>query len=293
VIDSYDLVHAYAAHARANSGTLREYSQAVDGSIHGEGTSGDGRRFWRVNVLAADGQRECICARAVINAAGLHADGINRAFLNDSSFDIMPRMGEFAVLAGSSLQVPLKHIILPFPSQRTKGVLLTPTLSGHVLIGPTAVDVAERDARAARCDESTAQHLIQFAREKLRVRSCETVVSTYAGLRPATQHQDYVIRAHADKLWVTVAGIRSTGVSASLGIAEYTVQLLQSVLGPLQVSLCSVPCRPPPQSHPSWLTPFPPEKARYFPTANTHIWLFLPGCGHTSAPSCAAAACWR
>ena len=115
-------------------------------------------------------------------------------------------------------------------------MLLTPTLSGHLLIGPTAVDVSDRDARTARCDDATALHLLKFARQSLKLDSRESVAATYAGLRPATQHQDYVMQAHADELWVTVAGIRSTGVSASLGIAEHTVQLLQRILGPLQVS---------------------------------------------------------
>jgi glycerol-3-phosphate dehydrogenase len=236
VIDSYNLVHAYAAHAKANGGIIRENCQAVDGAFQEDDACEDeSKRYWRVNVVDADGRCDCICARSVINAAGLHGDSVDQAFLNHSSFKIIPRQGGFVVLHGSCLETPLKHIILPFPNQRTKGVLLTPTLSSHVLVGPTAVDVSERDARAARCDDSTSQTLLAFAREKLKL-SSETIVTTYAGLRPATQHQDYVIEAHAGKNWVTVAGIRSTGVSASLGIAEYTVQLLQRSVVPLQVT---------------------------------------------------------
>jgi glycerol-3-phosphate dehydrogenase len=162
-----------------------------------------------VNVRDADGRCNSICARVVINAAGLHGDSVDRAFLNRVSFKINPRKGEFVVLHGSSLEVPLKHIILPFPSERSKGVLLTPTLSSHLLIGPTAVDVSERLPRAAQCDESSAQRLLSFAREKLKLIGRASVVTTYAGLRPATEHQDYVIEAHADQCWVTVAGIRS------------------------------------------------------------------------------------
>ena len=188
----------------------------------------------------ADGRRDCIRARVVINAAGLHGDEVDQAFLNSTSFKIIPRKGDFVVLSGSSLEVPLKHIILPFPSQRTKGVLLTPTLSNHVLIGPTAVDVCQRHPRAAECDESTARKLLTFAREKLKVLIRTSVVATYAGLRPATEHQDYVIHAHTDRHWVTVAGIRSTGVSASLGIAEYTLLQLHRIIGPLQVSFSAV-----------------------------------------------------
>jgi hypothetical protein len=132
--------------------------------------------------------------------------------------------------------------------------LLTPTLSNHVLVGPSAVDVTERDARAAQCDSDTAQNLLAFAREKLKLNG-ERVVTTYAGLRPATQFQDYVIQAHAEKQWVTVAGIRSTGVSASLGIAEYTVQQLERILAPLHVSFPQLHSRLLPPPLPLFLLP--------------------------------------
>ncbi len=206
VVDSYNLVHAYAAQARANGGVIRENCQATDGAFQAEGSAG--HSHWRVNLQGADGRRDCICARAVINCAGLHGDSVEHAFLNHASFKIIPRKGDFVVLNGCSLQVPLNHIILPMPNQRTKGVLLTPTLSGHFLIGPTAVDISDREPRSAQCDEPAARHLLTFAREKLKLGS-ESVVTTYAGLRPATQQQDYVIQARSDKNWVTVAGIRS------------------------------------------------------------------------------------
>ena len=284
VIDSYDLVHAYAAHARANGGVVREHCQAVGGLIV---QGREGERHWRVNVQDADGQCDCICARAVINAAGLHGDSVDQAFLNRVSFHIIPRKGEFVVLRGCSLQHPLRHIILPFPSQRTKGVLLTPTLSGHLLIGPTAVDVSDRDARTARCDDATALHLLKFARQSLKLDSRESVAATYAGLRPATQHQDYVMQAHADELWVTVAGIRSTGVSASLGIAEHTVQLLQRILGPLQVSSSVVHCRSlvRPCHFFSSFTLNSSAKARDAPCTNPRRWLHaLPSSGSAPPP---------
>ena len=280
VIDSYDLVHAYVAHARANGGVIRENCLAVGGTVTDEG-----QRHWRVHVQDLNGQCDCICARAVINAAGLHGDSVDQSFLKSVSFNIIPRKGEFVVLKGCSLQHPLRHIVLPFPSQRTKGVLLTPTLSGDLLIGPTAVDVSERDARAARCDDSASVHLLKFARQKLKLVS-ESMATTYAGLRPATQHQDYVIEAHDDRLWVTVAGIRSTGVSASLGIAEYTVQLLQRILGPLQVSsavaaacLARTPC------HSSSFNLNSSAEACDAPFTNPRRWLHTLPSGSRTSPS--------
>uniref|UniRef100_A0A7S4K3F8 FAD dependent oxidoreductase domain-containing protein n=3 Tax=Guillardia theta TaxID=55529 RepID=A0A7S4K3F8_GUITH len=53
------------------------------------------------------------------------------------------------------------------------------------------------------------------------------VAGSYAGLRPATEFRDYQIKGSEDENWITVAGIRSTGVSASLGIGQYVVSLLK------------------------------------------------------------------
>ena len=67
MIDSYNLVHAYAAHAKANGGVIRENCQAVDGAFQEDGASEDeSKRHWRVNVQDADGRRDCICARSDI-----------------------------------------------------------------------------------------------------------------------------------------------------------------------------------------------------------------------------------
>ena len=57
------------------------------------------------------------------------------------------------------------------------------------------------------------------------------VVGTYAGLRPSTEHRDYQIRASAEHQWITVAGIRSTGLTASSGIGEYVGELYEGLVG--------------------------------------------------------------
>ena len=90
-------------------------------------------------------------------------------------------------------------------------------------MGPTAVEQSDR--HFACVAPETVEQLRQMAVSKIPELADLAVVGTYAGLRPATQHRDYQIKAHHSKSWITVAGIRSTGLSASLGIAGYVAAL--------------------------------------------------------------------
>ena len=161
-------------------------------------------------------------ARWVVNAAGLGSDTVDRMFGGDT-FTIRPRRGELIVF--DKLARPLlRSILLPVPTARTKGVLVAPTVYGNVLLGPTAEDVPDR-AEVATTD-SGLRCLLAAGRRILPGLAEEEVTSTYAGLRAATEHSDYQIYADAARRYACAGGIRSTGLSASMGIAEHVVALL-------------------------------------------------------------------
>ena len=157
--------------------------------------------------------------RWVVNAAGLGSDTIDRMFGGDG-FAIKPRRGELIVFDKLARNL-LRSILLPVPTARTKGVLVAPTVYGNVLLGPTAEDVADRTDTATTASGLGA--LVAAGRRILPGLAEEEVTATYAGLRAATEHSDYQIYVDAKRRYACVAGIRSTGLSASLGIAEYVV----------------------------------------------------------------------
>ena len=115
----------------------------------------------------------------------------------------------------------IRSILLPVPTARTKGVLVAPTVYGNVLVGPTAEDVADRGDTATTA--AGLGSLVAAGRRILPGLAAEEVTSTYAGLRAATGHPDYQIRVDAERRYACAGGIRSTGLSASLGIAEHVV----------------------------------------------------------------------
>ncbi|HLO14057.1 MAG TPA: FAD-dependent oxidoreductase [Anaerolineales bacterium] len=168
-------------------------------------------------------EKESIQARWVINAAGLFSDEINDHF-GYKNFKVTPRRGELIVY--DKLARPLvNHVLLPVPTAITKGVLISPTVYGNVLLGPTAEDLP--DKTATNTSMNGLQSLLDKGKKILPDLLDEEVTATYAGVRAATEHSDYQIALHTDQRYVCVGGIRSTGISASLGIAEYVVGLLK------------------------------------------------------------------
>ena len=173
-------------------------------------------------IIISNGN-DAIRARWVINAAGLHSDEVNRYF-GYENFRVTPRRGELIVY--DKLARPLvRHVLLPVPTAITKGVLISPTVYGNVLLGPTAEDLPEKTA--TNTSGNGLHSLLEKGGKILPVLLREEVTATYAGLRAATEHSDYQIALHADQQYICVGGIRSTGISACLGIAEYVADLLK------------------------------------------------------------------
>lgn len=166
---------------------------------------------------------ESVHARWVINAAGLYSDEVNR-FFGYANFKVTPRRGELIVYDKLARSL-VNHVLLPVPTATTKGVLISPTVYGNVLLGPTAEDL--RDKTATNTSPNGIHSLLAKGKKILPELLKEEVTATYAGLRAATEHSDYQITLHVDQRYICVGGIRSTGISASLGIAEYVADLLK------------------------------------------------------------------
>ena len=181
----------------------------------------------RVTGVAAGGDgfyqlattRGPVRCRWVVNAAGLNSDEVDRMF-GGGGFTIRPRRGELIVF-DKLARTLIRSILLPVPTARTKGVLVAPTVYGNVLLGPTAEDVT--DVRDTATTAAGLRSLLAAGRRILPGLAEQEVTSTYAGLRAATEHSDYQIYVDAERRYACAGGIRSTGLSASLGIAEHIV----------------------------------------------------------------------
>jgi glycerol-3-phosphate dehydrogenase len=158
-------------------------------------------------------------ARWLVNAAGLHADELDRR-LGHAGFTVTPRRGQLLVF--DKLARPLVgHILLPVPTATTKGVLVAPTVFGNVLLGPTAEDLDDKTDTAATGDGLAG--LLAKGGRILPGLLTEEVTAVYAGLRAATEHADYQLAVHPRQRYACAGGVRSTGLTAALAIAEHLV----------------------------------------------------------------------
>jgi glycerol-3-phosphate dehydrogenase len=194
---------------------------------------------------AGDETKSC---RVAVNCAGLQADAVAR-LAGDDTFEIYPRKGEFLVFDPPS-EAPLRSILVPVPSKRTKGVLVFPTLDGEIVAGPTAVDQQDKRDWSVR-PAARAEIIPKAAATYPPLRDAEPIAA-YAGLRPAGRGVNYVIGpSRACPRLVNVAAIRSTGLTASLGIAARVCDIVTAlglILGP-ELELTPAP---PPPVHGRW-----------------------------------------
>lgn len=213
LIDPWTTPLAYARDAIANG------AEVVRGARVVAVQPADERTLLRL----ADGRE--IAARFVVNAAGLHGDELHRSFGLDG-FTVRPRRGELIVF--DKLARPLlSRTLLPVPTSHTKGVLVAPTVFGNVVLGPTADDIDDRTATGST--RGGLDGLMARGRRILPALVEEEVTAVYAGLRAATEHSDYQLSADASLRYVCLGGIRSTGLTSSLALAEEALGMLASI----------------------------------------------------------------
>lgn len=179
--------------------------------------SGDRARGW---VLETN--RGPVRAAWVVNAAGLGADYIDRMFGHDR-FTVTPRRGELFVF--DKLARPkVPRIVLPVPSSRGKGVLVSPTIYGNVMLGPTSEDLEDRTMTGT--SEDGFDFLLDKGKRLMPSLLDEEVTASYAGLRAAIDSTDYLIELDAEDQYLLVGGIRSTGLTSGMAVAEHVMSLL-------------------------------------------------------------------
>jgi glycerol-3-phosphate dehydrogenase len=202
---------AYATESIANGGAVHRRAPLDAAERRGDS--------WRLRA----GELE-LDAGWVVNAAGLRADEVEELLGHPPRFTVTPRRGQLVVFDKLAREL-VREIILPVPSARTKGVLVTPTVYGNVMVGPTAEDLDDKDDTACTAEGLAA--LLVEAHRLVPALTSEDVTATYAGVRAATEERDYRLLVNTDDASICLAGIRSTGLTASLALAEWVAGRLR------------------------------------------------------------------
>lgn len=162
-------------------------------------------------------------ARFVVNAAGVYADVFHN-MVSGRKLQLIPRKGDYCLLdheAGDHVS----HTIFQLPGKYGKGVLVAPTVHGNLLLGPTAVDVEDKENTA-----TTAQELADVIRKTaISVKNIpyNKVITSFSGLRAHETGDDFIIGEAEDaKGFFDAAGIESPGLSSAPAIGVYLAELI-------------------------------------------------------------------
>ncbi|MDO9636989.1 MAG: NAD(P)/FAD-dependent oxidoreductase [Pseudotabrizicola sp.] len=228
VIDPWSAPLAYLTEAVALGTEFRRNTELLSGSFSGD---------WHLQTSQGD-----IHAASVVNAAGLFGDEINARLGLPVDFNIRPRKGQFVVLdKAAAVHVP--KILLPVPNEITKGIVICPTAFGNVLVGPTAEEQGDRDR--ATVETATLEMLKAHGERLVPSLAGIEVTAVYAGLRPGTEKKHYRVSSDPKSRAIVLGGIRSTGLSAALGLAQHAVRLhaafAQPFLKPAEIPPVTVP----------------------------------------------------
>jgi glycerol-3-phosphate dehydrogenase len=173
-----------------------------------------------------------ISCRYIVNAAGLFADTV-AGMVGDYSFSIHPRKGEYLLLDKNYGNM-ISQVIFQAPSDISKGVLVTPTAEGNLLLGPTADDIDDKN------DFSTSLQGLGYVMEKASISvpgiKNSIAITSFAGSRAISSTNDFIIsRSSSSERLVNAAGIGSPGLTAAPAVALYIIDILK------QAGLCLEP----------------------------------------------------
>ncbi len=159
-------------------------------------------------------------AKYIVNAAGLHSDDI-AALVGDRGFSVHPRKGEY-ILVDKTQGKTVSRTVFVCPSAMGKGILVSPTFDGNLILGPTSEDVDDKENR--QTTREGLQKVLEGARRSVPcVRAA--AITSFTGLRAVGSTGDFIIRKSADN-FLTFAGIESPGLSSAPALAEYAEQTL-------------------------------------------------------------------
>ena len=165
--------------------------------------------------------KDCIEAKYVVNCAGVYSDEV-AGMIFDTDFSIRPRRGEYMLL-DREVGGYISHTVFRCPSKMGKGVLVSPTVDGNLLVGPTAEDIDDKE------DTSTTRAGIakirSLASQQVKGIDFSKVITSFSGLRSVGSTGDFIINMPIPG-FLNLSGIESPGLSSAPAIAEYAVEML-------------------------------------------------------------------
>lgn len=217
IICPFTLTIAYAENAFINGVEFHFESKVIEISKKND--------IFNLQISTPKGVYECH-SKVVINAAGVYADSINN-MISKRSINITPRKGEYILLDVQNPPI-VNRTIFKLPSKMGKGILVTPTVFGNVLLGPTAENIKDKE------DTSTTHDMLKEIQQKapLSINNIpfKETIRSFSGLRASEENNDFIIEESDIKGFFNVAGIESPGLSSAPAIGDYIAKIVADSL---------------------------------------------------------------
>lgn len=169
-----------------------------------------------------------LTARCVVNAAGIYAADLHNK-VSAHKLHITPRRGEYCLLDKAAG----KHVsctIFPQPTKMGKGILVTPTIHGNLMVGPTAEDIDDPESTATT--RAGLDKVLSGAAQNVSGVPLRQVITSFAGLRAHEDGHDFIIGEPEDAPnFIDCAGIESPGLTSAPAIGRHVAQVLRDKLG--------------------------------------------------------------
>ena len=166
-------------------------------------------------------------ARTVVNAAGVYADVFHN-MVSEKKLSIIPRRGDY-ILLDRTAEGYVRHTVFQMPTQLGKGILVTPTVHGNTIVGPTAFDIEDKESTATTAE--AIEEVIQKSALSIKDLPVRQVITSFAGLRARENGKDFILGECEDaEGFFDCAGIQSPGLSSAPAIGEYTAKLIAEKL---------------------------------------------------------------
>lgn len=176
--------------------------------------------------FAISSEEEVIVSRYIVNAAGLFSDKIAQMVIGrDPGFKILPRKGQYVLLDRQQGKM-VNKVLFQVPSKMGKGILVTRTCHGNLMLGPNAEDLSDREDYGT--DLESLKDVVEKAKRSVPEILMKRAITTYSGIRAISDTGDFIVDyAEGEKRCVNLAGIDSPGLTASPAIALEAVSLLE------------------------------------------------------------------
>ena len=166
-------------------------------------------------------------AKCVVNAAGVYADKIHN-MVSEKKIHITPRRGDYCLLdktAGNHVS----RTIFALPGKYGKGILVTPTVHGNLLLGPTAIDI--EDAEGTNTTRDGLDQVLTKAGENVKNIPMRSVITSFAGLRAHEDGHEFIIEeVEGAEGFVDCAGIESPGLTSAPAVGKMVAGIVKEIL---------------------------------------------------------------